>query len=281
MTKMKVIKDTGEKEAYNKDKFCSSLRDAGAPEKLVGSVCSAVEKELTPGVTTSEIFRRASQYLVKENLYVAGRYNLKKGMRELGPAGFLFERFLEVMLKSMGYVTRRNVMMEGECVPHEIDIIAQKEGNHYLVEAKYHNMRGAKVHIDTTMYADARLEDIYRVQEVKEHKQATHSMWLMTNTKFTSKAITYAKCRGIKMTGWDYPKKESLSKIITENVLYPVTVLPSIDKDSLDKFAKYNMMLAQDIVPYSHKELTDKFEIDKTKAPAIVREASALVYGEK
>ncbi|MAZ40747.1 hypothetical protein CL654_01345 [bacterium] len=278
---MKVIKDTGEEENFSKDKFCSSLRDAGAPEKLVGTVCSTVEKELEPGVTTSEIFRRASQYLVKENLYVAGRYNLKKGMRELGPAGFLFEQFLEVILKSMGYTTKRNVMMEGECVPHEIDVIAKKDGNHYLIEAKYHNMRGAKIHIDTTMYADARLEDIYRLQEVKEREQATHSMWLITNTKFTSKAITYGKCRGIKMTGWDYPGKDSLAKIISEHVLYPVTVLPSIDKDSLQKLAKFNMMLAQDIVPHSAQELIKQYEINEAIAGNIVKEASALVYGDK
>jgi len=278
---MKVIKDTGEEEIYSKDKFCTSLRDSGAPNDLVGSVCSSVEKDLTPGITTSEIFRRASQYLIKENLYVAGRYNLKRGIRELGPAGFLFEQFLEVILKSMGYVTRRNIMMEGECVSHEIDVVAQKEGNHYLVEAKYHNMKGAKVHIDTIMYADARLEDIYRLQEVKEDEQATHSMWLMTNTKFTSKTITYGRCRGIKMTGWNYPEKESLAKIIAEHVLFPVTVLPSIDKDSLEKFAKFNMMLAQDIIPHSPEELVKKFEIEKTRAQSIVKEANALVYGIK
>src|SRR3989344_781084 len=276
---MKVFKETGEEETYNKGKFCDSLRNAGAPNDLVGSVCSYVEKELTPGITTSEIFRKASLYLVKENLHVAGRYNLKRGMRELGPAGFLFERFLEVMLKSMGYITLRNKIMEGECVSHEIDIIANKGGNHYFIEAKYHNMKGTKVHIDTIMYADARLEDIYRVEEVKEDIQATHSMWLITNTKFTTKAIKYGKCRGIKMTGWSYPKQENLEKLITEHVLYPVTVLPSIDKNSLEKFAQFNMMLAQDIVPYSPHDLVKKFEINQEKAFLIAKEANALVYG--
>jgi Holliday junction resolvase len=277
---MKILKDSGEEEIYDKGKFCDSLRDAGAPEGLVTNVCSHVEKDLSAGITTSEIFRRASRILAKENLHVAGRYNLKRGMRELGPAGFLFEQFLEVMLKTLGFTTLRNRIMDGECASHEIDILAKKEDEHYLVEAKYHNARGAKVHIDVIMYADARLEDIYRLQEVREKDQAVHYMWVITNTKFSSKAIKYGRCRGLKMTGWRYPRGESLEDIITKHVLYPVTVLPSIDRESLAKFAKFDMMLARDLVPHTPDDLVRKFDVPKQKVSQIISEASALVYGD-
>jgi len=277
---IEITKQTGEKETFSKKKFCDSLKKAGAPKDIVSHVCEQVSSELHPGMTSSDIFRKASSYLLKQNPAAAARYSIKRGVAELGPAGFLFEQYVEVILRTLGYKTRRNVIMRGECVPHEVDVLAKNDKEHVIVEAKYHNETRIKTPVDVVMYADARLQDIARRQKRVEGKYIPHVMWVFTNTRFSSHAVKYAKCRGLRLTGWSYPKGSSLENIIEQHMLYPVTTLPSVDRFSREQFAKHNMMLAQDLAPYDADEIAKKFGINKKRAEDIAREVKALVYGE-
>lgn len=278
---MKLRKISGEEETFDKNKFCGSLKKAGAPDDLTSFVCAEVEKGLRPGITTTDIFRKASQILIEKNLHVAARYNLKRGIRDLGPAGFHFERYAEVLLQTLGYETRRGQQVQGFCVSHEIDVTARKGDKHYVVEVKYHNMPGIKVHIDVVMYGDARGEDIARREHRDGLHEATHSLWVITNTKFTEKAVSYAKCRNILLMGWRYPAHEGLEDIITRFRLFPVTVLPSVDPQTLEIFASRDMMLAQDIAPYTKDDLVRKFSVHPGRAEAIHNEARTLLYGDE
>jgi len=276
---MKIVKATGETEEFSKEKFCKSLEKAGAPKDIVGNVCDKVSRELEPGMTTTDIYRKASKYLAQKNITVAARYNTKRGVANLGPAGFVFEQFVEIVLRELGYETTRNKFVRGVCVSHEVDILAWKNGEHVIVEAKYHNQPNTKTHIDQVMYADARLMDIERAHEKRGEQGVRHTIWVFTNTKFTSKAIRYAKCRGVRLTGWNYPGKESLEVLVNKFLLHPVTVLPSVDHYSLEQLAKANMMLARDIAPYTPEKFSRNFHIDRARAEKIVREAHALLYG--
>lgn len=277
---MQIIKASGEKEAYQKSKFCKSLKRAGASPDLVKKICERVEKELKPGMSTSALFGKTSKYLAQENPGVAVRYNLKKGMMELGPAGFFFEQYVETILRSYGYETKRNQIMKGRCVSHEIDVVAHKGNTHFLVEVKYHNRRGLKTDITVAMYADARLLDITPAQERKEFRRNPHKVWLITNTKFTTTAIRYGKCKNVVMTGWNYPRGESLEDLIEKNKLYPVTALYSVGTFEREQFAKRNMMLVRDILPYSALGLAEKIGVDKTRAGRIVHEAASCIKEE-
>jgi len=246
---------------------------------VVKEVCNAVEKDLKPGITTSQIFRKASRYLAKRNLAVAAKYNLKRGIAGLGPAGFLFEQFVETLLQALGYRTSRNKIMKGKCVTHEIDVVAHGNHENYLIEAKYRNKSWIKTHIDVVMYADARLQDI-KISQPRSG-QASYNMWLVTNTKFTKTAIRYANCKNLKLTGWNYPKGETLEELIAEYSLYPITVLPSLNRDAREALARRNMMLARDLAPHSPKDLVKNFGIRQNTASRIIRESHALVYSAK
>ena len=141
---MEIIKSSGEKEVFERDKLCSSIAAAGAPADLVQKVCELVAAKIKPGDTSSEIYREAFRWLVKEDLNTAVNYSLRKALAELGPAGFVFEQYLEVLLQAYGWETKRNVQMQGECIDHEVDIFAKKDGEHRLIEAKYHHERNLK-----------------------------------------------------------------------------------------------------------------------------------------
>lgn len=271
---MEITKASGEKVPFDKDKLCRSLEASGAPDELVRETCEIVAGHLLPGSTTTEIWRRALRYLVKKNVAAAARYNLRYGLANLGPAGFLFEQFLEALFKTIGFETARNQTLRGKCVSHEVDVTASRGGECFLVEAKYHNDFGTKVATDVVMYADARREDIAQGGK-------PCGMWVITNTKFTGNAIEYGKCRGLKLTGWRYPQgSESLESLIIAHALYPVTVLPSVDRFAREQFAKANMMLAQDVAPYTPEALEEHFGIPLKHGKKIAREAQALVYGE-
>jgi len=274
---MEITKASGEKEVFKHEKLVRSLKKAGVPKDLIDEVCDELEPEIKPGMSTSEISEKALRCLLKKEPVYAARYNLKRGIMDLGPAGFLFEQYVEAILRSYGYKTERNKIMKGRCVSHEIDVIAHENDNHYLIEAKYRNDPGVKTDLAVAMYADARLLDITPEQERKERGGVKHRMWLFTNAKFTSKAIKYGKCKNIKMTGWRYPQKESLENLITQKALYPVTTLPSVNRYAREQFAMHNILLVQDLLSYSANDLIQKFNIFKEKAQPIVLEARLLM----
>ncbi len=274
---MDIVKTDGIKEQFSPAKLCLSIRKAGAPRDVADSICKTVGTKVNPNNSTNQIFRHALKYLMKESPDVAARYSLRRGLEALGPAGFIFEQYFEVVLQAYGFKTKRDVHIKGKCITHEIDVIAEEGSKRFLVEAKYHNEPGLKTHVDVVMYADARLIDIVKNEPEKNQKKYEYGMWVVTNTKFTDSSIQYAKCRGIRLTGWNYPRGASLEDVIADKKLYPVTILPSVSKDLLQKLASRNIILAQDLLTYEAADLARTFDITKDLAEKIAKEVSYMV----
>lgn len=274
---MEIVKTDGVHEKFSSAKFCLSLRKAGAPREVADSVCKTIETKINPNTSTSTIFRKALKYLVKDHPDVAARYSLRRALEALGPAGFIFEQYFEIVLQSYGFKTRRGIIMKGKCVNHEIDVIASSGSKRFLVEAKYHNMPGIKTHVDVVMYADARLADIVKNEGPKNQSEYEYAMWVVTNTKFTDTAIQYAKCQGIRLTGWNYPRGASLEDVIADKKLYPVTILPSLPKSLLPKLAENNIILAQDLLTYGQRDMVRQFGITSELADKLVQEISGMI----
>ena len=101
--------------------------------------------------------------------------------------------------------------MQGACVSHEIDVIAEKTTAALVIECKFHNQPGTKSDVKVALYVQARFEDIQKQwQKQPEPSRKFHEVWLATNTKLTSDAIQYASCVGLKAIGWDYPPNNGL-----------------------------------------------------------------------
>ena len=274
---MEIVKTGGVREEFSPSKLCLSMRKAGAPRDVADTICKTVGPKVNPNDSTNSIFRKSLKYLMKEAPDVAARYSLRRGLEALGPAGFIFEQYFEVVLQAYGFTTKRDVTLKGKCVSHEIDVIAAEGSKRFLVEAKYHNEPGIKTHVDVIMYADARLIDIVKNAPENNQKKFEYAMGVVTNTKFTDAAIQYAKCRGIRLTGWNYPRGASLEDIIADKKLYPVTVLPSLPKLLLPELAKKNIILAQDLLTYEARDLVRMFGVEKDIAEKLIREVAGMV----
>jgi len=278
--KILVNKRQGGSEAFDPDKLCSSLMKSGAPEELAHRVCAMVEEKLTPQVTSQKIWRTALKYLVKEDLHISARYSLRRAMANLGPDGYLFEKFAAAVLSQQGYKTETNKNIKGASgLSHEIDVLATKAGQRIYIEAKYKNQYGLKTHVDEVMYSWARFDDILEAnKKLAKYKDKKFEVWMVTNTEFTSSSKIYAKYKKseMKLLGWDYPAGNSLEDMIAETRAYPISILPSLSKSDRKAFIHEGAVLIQDILLYSAEEMVKHFAIDPKRAERYLKEARAL-----
>jgi hypothetical protein len=224
-----IVKANGEREVFSREKLFRSLIRSGADEKSALRVLEKIEKTLTTGDTTRDIYRRAFLSLreQKNNMANAARYSVKRALFELGPSGYPFEHFVAQIFEEMGYTTKIGQMKNGMCVSHEIDIIAQKNDEILMGEAKYHNRAGITSDVKIPLYVYARLLDVEE-KEKEEHTTSYFTKLIVTNTKFSSQAIHYGLCKKIRMISWDYPKEGNLRELIENHSVHPVSCLTTL-----------------------------------------------------
>nr|WP_294858548.1 restriction endonuclease [uncultured Fluviicola sp.] len=224
-----VTKASGEQTLFSEEKIRSSLQRSGADPDQIDFILQEVKKQLYDGMTTRNIYKIAFGLLRSESRHKAARYHLKYAIMELGPSGFPFEKYIAELLKFEGYKTQIGQILQGKCVTHEIDIIAEKDANQILIECKYHNQRGISCNIKIPLYIHARFNDI-EAHALKKSIDPSKKRkgWIVTNTRFTADAVQYAGCSGIPLIGWDHPFGKGLKDKIDRSKLYPITCLTSL-----------------------------------------------------
>lgn len=277
-----VLKAGGRTEPFDRDKLCRSLIKSGAADEVAHKICYAVAGDITPNTSTGKIWRMTLKQLAQVDVKASARYSLRRGMAHLGPDGFVFEKFVEVLLGAYGYETRRNRMLiGGSGLQHETDVEASRGGMHAFIEAKYKNEYGLRTHINDVMYAHARFKDI--VEKIKKDNPSDpvkYEQWVVTNTEFTDSCIKYAEHVGMRLLGWNYPVDGALEDLIMQEKVYPLTILPSVTRADRTKFFKEGLMLAQDLLPYSSRDLEKQFGISPKRSRFIVEEAQSLLGSE-
>lgn len=216
-----IVKSSGEKVRFSLDKLKASLKQVGTDHQTINQIVDKVREELYQGISTKEIYNRAFSLLKKKKSYLASKYKLKKAIYELGPTGFPFERFISAILQYSGYKTDVDKILKGQCVSHEIDVIASKQNETTLIECKFHNEEGLNCNVKVPLYINSRYNDI------KAHWSANSKLtkgWVVTNTRFTQDAIEFGSCVNLYLLSWDYPKNDGLKDRIDRLGLYPITV---------------------------------------------------------
>lgn len=213
-----VTKANGIKEVFNIEKLKHSLLNSGASEEAAQRVADHVLGSLHEGMTTTDIYRHAFEMLRELNKPIAHSYSLRRAVMQLGPSGFAFEDLVAEIMKGKGYETMTRQTVLGQCVPHEIDVVAWDKEKLIMVEAKYHNDLGTKSDLKVALYVKARIDDLKaNAFSYGGRDRKLDEGWLVTNTKFSTTAIHYGACQNLVMIGWNYPEKGNLQDMIMEN----------------------------------------------------------------
>lgn len=234
-----IIKATGEIEPFSEKKVVDSLRRAGADKILAQKIVDKIKPLLYPNIPSFEIYSVVMKLLKKEKSEVAGRYNLKEAIMDLGPTGYPFEKFVAGVLSSQGFKTKTNQIVLGKCVSHEIDVVAQNDKKH-MIECKFHSIPGGRTDIKVALYTYARFLDI-------KEKGEFDVPWLITNTKITQDAKDYALCVGMRVTAWDYPQGEGLNELIDKSGLHPVTSITSFSAQKKRELIEKGIVFCRDL----------------------------------
>ena len=270
-----IIKYSGEIEEFNIAKLMNSLRRAKADESVVLKIAEEVQNKLKEGMTTKQIYQMAFKMLKRNSRVGASRYKLKKAIMELGPSGFPFEKFAGAILNHEGFMTRVGVIVQGNCVQHEVDVVAEKDNKHYMIECKYHSAQGRFCNVKIPLYIQSRFLDVEtQWKKQKGHETKFHQGWVFTNTRFTTDAIQYAKCSGLMLLSWDYPKENSLKQRIDRLGLHPLTSITTITRAEKTKLLEKDIVLCKEL--HNNPQLLAEVGIPKARHKSILKDSQEL-----
>ena len=270
-----IVKYSGDVVAFDVDKLINSLRRSQASEELIQQIVGQVEDQLYEGITTKKIYQMAFKMLKGKSRVSASKYKLKKALMELGPSGFPFEKLVGKLLAHEGFSTQVGVIVQGNCVQHEVDVIAQKDNTHYMIECKYHSDQGRFCNIKIPLYIHSRFLDVEKQWErQKGHEAKLHKGGVYTNTRFTSDAVKYGKCVGLLLTSWDYPIGDGLKDRIDKLGLHPLTALTTLTKAEKTKLLDEGIVLCKEL--HEKPVLLEKIGIDKKRHKKILEDSEAL-----
>jgi hypothetical protein len=160
--------------------------------------------------------------------------------------------------------------MQGKCVSHEIDVIAGKGKENYMIECKFRNQPGDKCRIQTALYVYARFLDL-KAGGARGYCEKVTTPWLVTNAKFSQEVMAYSECMGMELLGWKYPLKNGLETRIDRARCYPVSVINMSDR--VLRLLLNNKIVTINDIPESAQALAAKTGITERKAKEIVQRA--------
>ena len=99
--------------------------------------------------------------------------------------------------------------------------------------------------------------------------------WIITNTRCSSRAISYSKCVGLKIAAWNYPKSGNLRELIENVGLHPITALVSLSSNQKAQLLNENIVLLRQLIKQGYH--LKKMGINKLKIDSILEEAKNII----
>jgi hypothetical protein len=272
---MKIVKHSGNIVDYNPSKLEQSLMKSGASQRVVKTILEAIEKEIYEGISTKQIYKMAFGLLKKVSNSNAARYNLKEAIRLLGPAGFFFEKYIALLFSSENYQALTNFILQGKCVSHEIDVLVKKDSTIAMIECKFHMGKDANSDVKVPMYILSRFNDLKDNRHTIFTRNDTVSKcWIVTNNRFTTDAIAFAKCSKLNLLSWNYPENDNLKTKNDTNYLYPITCLTTLSLAEKDKLLFLDVILVKELI--NNSESLEKIGLSSNRIKNVLKEASEL-----
>ena len=276
--KINTTKASGKQVCFNSDKLRHSVHRSGTDENTLSEIIRIVKKNLYDNIPTNKIYQLEFGLLKKQSRQSAGKYKLKQAIMELGPSGFPFEKYIAEILKHQGYKVIVGEIVKGQCVNHEIDVLAEKGNQHFMIECKFHNMPGTNCDVKIPLYIQARFIDVEQQWKIIDgHETKFHLERVVTNTNFSGDSIQYGLCAGLNLLGWGFPDQNSLREQIDESGLYPFTSLTTLTLNEKQLLLIKEIVLCRELC--DNPELPSIVHIPVERRKLIMNEAHELCKG--
>ena len=271
-----IIKADGTRQAFDPARLVASLKRAGAGEHTAERITKVVTEAVVPGMTSKELHTRAFTLMRRESRPVAARYALRRALLELGPTGHPFEDFVSHLYRAEGWRVETRKIIQGHCVPHEVDLYASHPGQdvRLAAELKYHNDPNYKTDLKVALYVKSRFDDIFSRARAKPEREIDRGI-LITNTKFTSEAVAYAECSGVDLLGWGYPAHDSLFIRMSRAKVYPLTTLTRLSRSEKRLLIDSGSIAVDEL--FRERRRLDVLKLPPARVGEILAEAEGLL----
>lgn len=261
---------------FDEAKIRRSLHRSGAHDRVIEQVLQEIRGQVYQGMPTKALFKMAYKTLKRLNRPLAARYSLKQAMLELGPSGYPFEHFFAEILKAKGYTTKTGLIMAGQCILHEVDVVAESTTEMIFTECKYHAQSGVVCDVKIPLYIHSRFRDLSETENVQKTLAGRKlRFFIATNTRFSDDALRYGECAGLELFAWDYPIGKGLRELIDDSGLDPITCIgSSATRYEKLKLLEKGMVLCQNIL--DKPESLGKLGLTAARQKIVLNEANGI-----
>jgi hypothetical protein len=274
-----VTKFDGTKQMFDREKVVKTCLRMGAPREVAEVIAEKIETNIHDGTETRKILQMIFRELRRYEPTVKHQTDLRKALSLLKPAPD-FERFIQILLRDHGYEVTPNQIVRGRCVEHEVDAIARKDGETYIVEVKHHFNYHTPTGLDASRISRAVFEDVTEGYELGLNTLKIDRAMIICNTKFSEHAKRYAECRGIRHICWSSPPDRDLRTMVEEKKLYPITYLKRLDAATKRKLTFNGILLLRQLVENNPQKLRRRTGIAKETLESMIERSRKLLSGK-
>ena len=100
----------------------------------------------------------------------------------------------------------------------------------------------------------------------------------MTNTRFSDDAMSYGRCAGLHLFGWNYPSGNSLREMINRSGVYPINCLTTLTQREKAILLEHSIVITQSVIkPGNWMNL---LHISPERAQKVMQEAGGMKNDE-
>ncbi len=275
-----VIKADGTKQLFAREKVIWTCLRMGTTRKVAETIAKKIEIRMYDGIETRKILQMIFRLISKYKPAVKHQIDLRKSL-SLMKSKPDFERFIQILLSEHGYEITPNRIIRGKCVEHEVDAIARKNGETYIVEVKRHFNYHTPTGLDVGRIARAVYEDVTEGFKLGLNNLKIDKAMIVCNTKLSEHAKRYANCRGIRHIGWSSPPEFDLQTMIEEKKLYPITYLKGLKTEEREKLSSAGIILLRQLNEKKPEELARETGIPKGTLEPIIKKAIMILENSR
>lgn len=274
-----VTKADGTRQLFDKEKVMNTCIRMGASRENAEEIAEKIEQRVYDGIESYKILRMIFSLLGKHRPMVRAVIDLRESLSLMKPKPD-FERYIQILLQDRGYSVSTNQIVKGRCVGHEVDAIARRNGETYIVEVKHHLNFHARTGLDESRIAWAILEDVNEAFEQHMSDLRINKAMIVTNTKYSEEAKFYGECKGIQQIGWSSSSNGGLQSWIEEKRLYPITYLKNLKVVDRERLSSSGIILVSQLVDVGISDLARMTRIPREIITKAVENAKIILSAQ-